>query len=280
MKIIEQSVEDWGWCPDSVEDTLLHIEKAARTCYRSEDKICEGSAKKMVKRLFDHDHNAMLEHSQLTVRCDHDEIQRRGSILLESNFLDYDVIYDDTTYDDVICVTGNYRAWCDEYGVLGSDFDNFLNLPEIVANEAHGEIVSNASLSPEYRRRTYMFTTSRDVTHELVRHRPCSFAQESQRYCASREDVYFIKPCWASDHPEEYKEWLYSMDAIEAVYHHLLKTLPPQHARVVLPNSTATQIVVTASGKEWNWIEKLRTAPDAYLPIRKLISTIKEWGRK
>lgn len=53
---------------------LMDIEKAARICYRSEDKILDQaeSAKKLVKKLIESGHEAMLEHGSLSVlfTCD------------------------------------------------------------------------------------------------------------------------------------------------------------------------------------------------------------------
>lgn len=55
------------------EEVLNRIEIAARTCYKSEDKICEGSSVKMLNMLIKKDHTAMIEHApNLSVRfiCD------------------------------------------------------------------------------------------------------------------------------------------------------------------------------------------------------------------
>lgn len=53
---------------------LMDIERAARICYRSEDKILDQaeSAKKLVKKLIEFGHEAMLEHGSLSVlfTCD------------------------------------------------------------------------------------------------------------------------------------------------------------------------------------------------------------------
>lgn len=53
---------------------LMDIERAARTCYRSEDKIEDQavSAKKLIKKLIESGHEAMLEHGYLSVEfiCD------------------------------------------------------------------------------------------------------------------------------------------------------------------------------------------------------------------
>ena len=51
-------------------DELKHIERIGRVCYKSEDRITEDgeSAKKFVKMLIDRGHEAMIEHSSLSVR--------------------------------------------------------------------------------------------------------------------------------------------------------------------------------------------------------------------
>ena len=47
---------------------LKRIEEVARTCYKSEDKITDDSAEKLVKRLIDSKHDAMLEFVDITVK--------------------------------------------------------------------------------------------------------------------------------------------------------------------------------------------------------------------
>ena len=47
-----------------------NIEKVARICYKSEDKICEGSAERMVRSLVKRNHEAMLEHESMIFAVD------------------------------------------------------------------------------------------------------------------------------------------------------------------------------------------------------------------
>ena len=56
----------------SEEKMLFNLEKIARTCYKSEDKITEGSAKRLIKNLFNRNHMAIMEHEYITYRiiCD------------------------------------------------------------------------------------------------------------------------------------------------------------------------------------------------------------------
>ena len=109
-----------------------------------------------------------------------------------------------------------------------------------------------------------LFTVDRGVSHELVRHRLASFAQESTRYCNySKGDfgtqITVIKPCYLSDGGEDYNEWYRSCKVAEDKYFSILEIgLMPQEARAVLPNSLKTDIVVTANLREWRHILSLR----------------------
>ena len=127
------------------------------------------------------------------------------------------------------------------------------------------------------------FTCSRAVSHELVRHRPCSFIQQSQRYCNySNErfgrEVTFIKP--SAFYPEgspEYKVWEESMTQAEKSYMELLdKGCTPQSARNVLPNSCATEIIMYATITEWLHILKLRTSPAADPAMQQLMKPLNQ----
>lgn len=128
------------------------------------------------------------------------------------------------------------------------------------------------------------FYTNRAVTHEIVRHRPCSFLQESQRYCRYSEDkfdsqVTFIKPMFYEEGTEEYKLWEKAMEDTEKIYLKLLETSSPQAARTVLPNSCKTEIIVYANLLEWLHIFRLRTTPAAEPSMREvMIPLLKEFS--
>ena len=61
VKIIEPSVEIFT--PLNGTEILKHLERCARNCYKSEDKITDESAPKMIKKLIDLGHEAMIEHT-------------------------------------------------------------------------------------------------------------------------------------------------------------------------------------------------------------------------
>lgn len=69
MKIIEPSIEIENY--DAVK-IMKNIERACRTCYRSEDKISEDSYKTLLKNCINRGHESVLEHEKITVRmiCD------------------------------------------------------------------------------------------------------------------------------------------------------------------------------------------------------------------
>lgn len=118
------------------------------------------------------------------------------------------------------------------------------------------------------------FVVDRGVSHELVRHRIASFAQESTRYCnyGKAGDVTFIVPCFWKDDSSKFEEWRESMSLSEDYYLHLLENgATPQEARSVLPNSLKTEIVISANLREWRHILRLRSAPAAHPQMREVM---------
>ena len=120
------------------------------------------------------------------------------------------------------------------------------------------------------------FIVNRAVTHELVRHRPCTFLQESQRYCRYADDkfgneVTFIKPLFFAADSPEFAVWKESMAAMERQYLRLLETSSAQAARTVLPNSCKTEIIVYANLAEWRHILALRTSRAAEPSMREVM---------
>lgn len=136
-----------------------------------------------------------------------------------------------------------------------------------------------------------LLTTSRGITHELVRHRLAQYTQSSQRYIAYDHGVPFVMPEYVARHipegdydlnggtPFDKKTgehvsvsghpqvgiWLQAMSYAENFYAISRNTageegklLPPEYARDVLPNATAANITMTANMREWRHIFRLR----------------------
>ena len=143
----------------------------------------------------------------------------------------------------------------------------------------HHSVIEHVSASVK-------FTTDRAVSHELCRHRLASYSQESQRYCAYNKDKFgneitFIKPVFFDTYSPIYKCWLTSMSDSEDSYFKLIDMgASTEEARTVLPNSTKTEIIMTANIREWRHVIKLRTSYKAYLPIRQLMKDFLHNGLK
>lgn len=213
MKILKPSYEILTPISPGGIQELKHIEKIGRVCYKSEDKITEDgeSAKRFAKMLIDRGHEAMIEHSSLSVK----------------------------------------------------------------------------------------FIVDRAISHEAVRHRIASFAQESTRFCNYSSDKFCaeinvidirggikldkkMKNLSPAAIANILLEWCSAMEDAERHYMKMIELgTTPQIARSVLPNSTKTEITITANYREWRNIFKLRTAPAAHHQMREImIPLLKELKTK
>ena len=127
-----------------------------------------------------------------------------------------------------------------------------------------GLIKSGHEAMLEHASITVKFVVDRGISHELVRHRLASFAQESTRYCNYSKDdfgseITFIIPDYLEYKSEGWNIWKESMKQSEDAYFKMLDFgLSPQRARAVLPNSLKTEVVMTANLREWRHFFKLR----------------------
>ena len=184
-------------------DAHLRIERAARTCYKSEDKITDGSAEKLTRGLIDRGHHAMIE----------------------------------------------FGGWV-----------------------------------------VVKFFSNRGFTHELVRHRLSSLAQESTRYCNYSKgkfsgaitcvDPSAMLEMKVSD-PEKRAEFKVAMieswAESEARYMGLVERgCPAEIAREVLPIGLKAEIVIGANVREWRHVFKLRTSKKAHPRMRELMIPLRE----
>lgn len=135
----------------------------------------------------------------------------------------------------------------------------------------HTAVIEHASA-------TVRFIVDRGVSHEIVRHRVASYCQESTRYCNyghKDQGVTFIIPNWGDLSGEDVEDamllWQAAMKTAESVYLELLrKGWTPQQARTVLPNSTKTEVVMTANMREWRHFFQLRCSNAAHPQIQEV----------
>jgi thymidylate synthase (FAD) len=153
---------------------------------------------------------------------------------------------------------------------------------KMILGRNHESVIEHISLSVK-------FIIDRGVSHELVRHRLCSFSQESTRYCNYKGGVTFIIPPWVKISEGEYlqtpNEYLYDADYIwmtqcldaEKKYQQLLHFgWNPQQARSILPNSLKTEIITTANIRQWRHILKLRTNKSAHPQMLEIMKPLLE----
>ena len=118
---------------------------------------------------------------------------------------------------------------------------------------------------------SYRVICDRGVTHEIVRHRIASYAQESTRYVNYKnKGLVVVKPStfYKWTYPQQ-EMWRASMKAAEQHYNYLITSgLSPQESRSVLPNSTKTEIVMTLNLRSWMNFFKLRCAKAAHPDIQ------------
>lgn len=142
-------------------------------------------------------------------------------------------------------------------------------------SRGHEAIIEHESISVR-------FTCDRGVSHELVRHRVASYAQESTRYCNYSQDKFggeitVIKPCFLLEGTEAYRQWEWTMHRAECAYFDLLEIgLSPQEARCVLPNSLKTEVVMTANLREWRTVLRLRCSKAAHPQMREVMLMLLE----
>lgn len=284
MKLIESSVQII-----EEKDPYKMIELAGRTCYKSEDKITENSAKEFVDRMIKLGHGAMLEHGTIYLKIDK----------TEDGHLPPARLY----WSD-----GNHKKYT-RVRKHGNSIYVTTNLRVIVENNRLDDLQYQVKPTEHHEKRiTAKFICDRGVSHEFVRHRVFSFAQESTRYCDYSKnkfgnDITYIIPSWL-DLPEgKYSNWdndwcdvselkllypevdnlsdpancfLQSIKNAEYYYFMLInRGWKPQQARQVLPNATKTELVMTGFESDWEHFFELRCSGAAHPDARKLADELK-----
>lgn len=272
MKLINPSVELITQAP-GLEGIYKQVERVGRVCYKSEDKITENSAKPFVDRMIKSGHGAMLEHGTVYLEFHvkdpsevgeeeyHSQQSELNKLISKYANNKYSIIKVNHYYDTVF-ITTNYRVLIE---------NNWLKDLKYICEptEFHE------------RRVTVHFVCDRGVSHEFVRHRVMSFAQESTRYCNYSKDKFdneltFIIPVWVNTNcPNKEQEgpsvasmvWSTAMLNAESSYKVLLEMgWTPQQARAVLQNSLKTELVVTGFTSDWKNFFDLRYRGTTGLP--------------
>ena len=266
MKLINSSVEVIEPTGYTLQDIYRQIELAGRTCYKSEDNMTDTSAKDFVNRMVASKHYAMLEHGAVYLRYMPAEINMRPELTYLNNPLTKYCVnkFSITNLDSgEVYVTTNYRVL-----VENNWLDDLQYLCE--PTEFHSKRIMTR------------FICDRGVSHELVRHRVFSFAQESTRYCNYSKDKFgkeltFIKPSWWKEEDNEVATlYIQPWRNIESCYLTLIENgIKPQDARAILPNALKTEVVMTGFESDWDHFFELRCAKAAHPDMQKLANELK-----
>lgn len=248
------------WKDELINSVYRQIEVAGRTCYKSEDKITETSAKEFVDRMVKSGHGAMLEHGTVYLRIPDVSSDGQWVYPAKGKYLGNKYSVTKSRLEgvaqnpySVFYVTTNYRVLVE---------NNWLDDLQYICEptEFHEKRV------------TVKFMCDRGVSHEFVRHRVFSFAQESTRYCNYSKDKFgkectFIEPCWFKEDTYYATRKMYesTLTYVEKMYFSLLDmNWKPQQARAVLPNSLKTELIMTGTLTQWEGFFKLRDAGSAH----------------
>ena len=249
--------------PPGLEGVYKMIEIAGRTCYKSEDNITEDSAKAFVDRMIKSGHGAMLEHGTVYLDIPWNATEEAFSLQLKLRIHKYD----SNKYSRVVDTEEHHSYITTNLRVLVEN--GWLDDLQYICEPTEHHI----------KRVSVRFICDRGVSHEFVRHRVMSFAQESTRYCNYSKDKFgneitFIYPCWLPDGDlsvEAEECFKYALQKAEQSYFHLLQEgWLPQQARAVLPNSLKTELVMTGFVDDWKHFFFLRDAAPAHPQAREL----------
>ena len=276
------------------EGMIAHIEKCGRTCYKSEPSSDPASGVAFARRLIAAQHEAMLEHGTIILKLGIRNEKWLWNVIEGMAVEGIQVYIHNTQGPAGVLYSGNIRAWRStmhfsvsrgyvipmafadmmrKYAPLFDDVlgaEGFREMPQNI-DRAGAELVDlnpadlNTTLEERvHHRMSVRFIVPRGVSHELVRHRPASFAQESTRYCNySKEkfgtEITVIQPPFYLPGTDAYDYWTQAMTCAENTYFKLLDFgCSPQQARGVLPLDLKTEVIMTANVDEWIHFLNLR----------------------
>lgn len=308
MKIIEQSHEILPR-GNTTEEVYQLVELAGRVAYKSEDKITTGSAEKFILNMIQRGHESVLEHATVCLGVRASKRLPLALLVVNLAFMqDHSVGFNYTLTKEGALISGNARTFRD---IRRSNFANYILPGEVYSYITNAypvlfqdlestpakvsrlpiELLSEERMLEEARAasnqdwtqlqkhifRTVRFITNRGVTHEIVRHRPPGYTQESTRYCNYfGKEMQFIRPVFWDSTSERgvtlFDGWTRLMNMVETEYNYALSLgAKPQEARDVLTNALKTEIVVTTHCKEWKHIFRMRDDSAAHPQMQALM---------
>lgn len=307
MKIVEPYVKRLKF--DNIYDS---IEYATRNCYKSEKSDTPEKRDAFIYDKLEKKHFSVFEHSNIPLvwNFSKDEVddamyiyQWLQAVKGESNAKVYITL---SALRQSIVMSGNVRGWLDlfSYNIRDSSLFNegFLDMLETALSVEHPMFFLDRNTIPvgdikvtteddavihslDHATMSFEILTDRATTHQIVRHRAFSYAQESQRYCNYSKDKFDNNVNFVLNDikvTEEMAEKIQTlslrpMEIAEEAYMIMLENgIAPEVARMVLPNATATTLIM--SGRLWDFYDFVdkRTTSGAQGPIKEIAKKIRK----
>lgn len=274
MKLIKSSFEI---LPQALglEGIYKQIELAGRNCYKSEDKICEGSAIKMVDNLIKRGHGTPLEHGTVYLFIPFDAMKDKWILINR---------YKDNPYSKIVIRNESFLFDKNGYYIT-------TNYRVLVENNWLEDLKYFCEPTEYHEKRiSIMVTCAIGISREFNRHRTFSICEQSTRYCnyslgKFSNEITYIIPTWAENitYPVDYKNlslsenvFLRILSDAEIAYMEMInQQRKPQEARDALPLATATTVMYTGFVSDWKHFFELRTSTGAHPDARAIATSIK-----
>lgn len=297
------------------------IEYCGRVCYASQHLMNDDTEKGFIRGIINRGHTSVLEHSEITIAFD-GKYAEMYSVL--KDVIKVEKYFKIMTVDEPIfggrkvttLVSANCRAWLEfirreftkdgvsnfdycihnlitEFQKVSCVFNEFearkdlgqwVNTFEIITED---NFISNAVRrlwEDEMKIYTFELTTNRAIANELVRHRTCSFSQQSTRYCNYTQEKFGGEITFVNEDEKlmadaDARNILESaFAACEKAYNDLIaRGFKPDNARAILPNGTKCILMMSATKDNWEKVFKLRCDSHAHFEVQNLCNDIKSY---
>lgn len=325
MKFIKSSYEIIPQADSSNRMAVLkRLERIGRVCYKSEDKITDESCIKFINNIKERQHWSILEHHTFVLNVLRSDLEYFTNLMWQTEHTDFinalkyintSIYRTESGYQYIISGSAtafNNLLLCERYNEKRNKSTPIIRIcntirrrfPELIVNpypecddgEATYMHILNrkeiesmpAGIRAIHDNVSVKYTVSRAIANEIVRHRPCSFAQESTRYVnynnrgcefiipskfddslydlisSCNDDIIGKLNVWA-----DVNMWMEMMKQANDNYNKLINlNWKPQEARSVLPQDTKTELVQTCNFIEWNHFFKMRCDQSAHPDMR------------
>lgn len=280
MKLIKQSFEITNQEDFTLVGIKKHIEKCARVCYKSEDKITDDSYEKFVDNLIKRGHGRCLEFGTVYLKyfwsgrvCD--SCNQTWPDKMDKYYINkYSAV---RRHGNDIYITTNYRV------IIENGWEDDLKyLCE--PTEYHAK------------RYTVHFITNRAIMDEFRTHVSLSHLAESTRYCNYSKGKFNNELTFVAPYNLDFQElklygpyhtvirnqsaesiFMSHLNNAEKDYLDLINLgWTPQQARDVLPLSIKSELISCGFGDAWDNFFYRRCANDAHPMARELAVPLRE----